>query len=499
VSSEVEIRLTAIDEASSVINQVASNVDRANTEITGSSQEVTAATRSVDTSVKDNVLSFNNMATAGMGLYLAIDRVQNSQVMLDRANLNVERSTEAVHKAQEAYNIAVEKFGADSPQAHDALTKLQIAQDALRVSEERQEMAQRNANNSMMMAALTVIPSLVTMVSSISTAVPLASKAFDALSNGLDFLAANPIVLAIAGIAALITWLVLAYQNCAPFRNAINEIGSVIGGAVLAAVNALRDAFSWLWNNVLVPLGTYIVGTYVAQWNALRDALDWLWENILKPIADFLEKTFITALNDVSKAVKPLEDVVNAVGGAAKAVGGAMSDVAGAVGGGLSKAGGAISGFIGGLCFAHALAQAAEESTKTMDSWAGMIKDSMDKGLGAIKDFNREVGITGPAGITAEALKPGIGVGGKPPEININSPLMYVAGSMDQRAAQVATQTVIQLLQSVVINPTSQAAPAVSKQVQISTSGIVASSVTAGRSLWGPTRGLGVGGKELPQ
>ena len=49
----------------------------------------------------------------------------------------------------------------------------------------------------------------------------------DGLSMALWTLAANPIVLVIAGIAALAIGLYEAYEHCEPFRDAINAIGSV--------------------------------------------------------------------------------------------------------------------------------------------------------------------------------------------------------------------------------------------------------------------------------
>ena len=59
-------------------------------------------------------------------------------------------------------------------------------------------------------------------------------------------LAANPIVLVIAGIAALAIGLYEAYEHCKPFRDAINEVGAVLGGAVKAAFNAVSEVANFL-------------------------------------------------------------------------------------------------------------------------------------------------------------------------------------------------------------------------------------------------------------
>jgi hypothetical protein len=169
--SEINIHVTATDDASAVMEQVASNASGSMNEIKNSSQGVTGAINQTNMSTQQTALAFNNAATSGMALIMAAERVQTAQVQLDRANLMVQRSTESVEKTQTAYNDAVAKYGPNSQQAKDALDKLNIAQDALRVAQERADLAQRNLNNSWIQAAMTVIPSLITMVTSLSKAI----------------------------------------------------------------------------------------------------------------------------------------------------------------------------------------------------------------------------------------------------------------------------------------------------------------------------------------
>jgi hypothetical protein len=153
------------------MEQVASNTTGSMDEIKNSSQGVTNAVDQTTISTRQTALAFNNVATSGMALFMSYERVQNAQVMVDRANLMVQRSTESVEKAQTAYNDAVTKYGPDSQQAKDALDKLNISQEALRVAQERADMAQRNLNNTWLQAAMTVIPSVITMVTSLSKAI----------------------------------------------------------------------------------------------------------------------------------------------------------------------------------------------------------------------------------------------------------------------------------------------------------------------------------------
>jgi len=210
--SDVEIHLKAFDEASSVIQKVGENTAAALGRVETSGDALTKQTRKVDVSVRDTALSFNNMATAGMALYMAVDRVEEANVRLDKANLMVQRSNEAVEKAQAAYNLALSRFGVNSAEAKDASDKLAIAQEAQRVAVERAGLAQNNVNQTMITATLTVIPSMITMVKSAQDAFKglegasgLAGKAFDMLTG--------PVGIAMMGIAAVAGVVYMAWQN----------------------------------------------------------------------------------------------------------------------------------------------------------------------------------------------------------------------------------------------------------------------------------------------
>jgi hypothetical protein len=226
----------------------------------------------------------------------------------------------------------------------------------------------------------------------------------------MDFLAANPIVLVIAAVAALVMGLIYAYQNCAPFRNAINEIGAALGGAILTAARDISGALNFLWNNVLVP------------------------------IANFLEKVFVAAINDATGAIKPFET--------------AIKDVT-SIGSDLEKGIGAISGALSHLCFVHAT-PAAEEFNKTLKDSIGLT-DTLTGKVGGLSTgltgVSGAVGVGGAGGISsgiaAAASKP------TAPVINITAPLVQIQGSADKKTAELAAQLVQNNLKSVLIEPTS--------------------------------------------
>ncbi len=79
----------------------------------------------------------------------------------------------------------------------------------------------------------------------------------------MDFLAANPIILVVAGVAALAVGLYEAYEHCRPFREAINAVGGVLGGAFKAALTAVSDALHFLWNDVFKPFGEFLAAVFV--------------------------------------------------------------------------------------------------------------------------------------------------------------------------------------------------------------------------------------------
>ena len=215
------------------------------------------------------------------------------------------------------------------------------------------------------MSSLTIIPSVIGMVTSlrtVMTAYPAVAGAVatasEAVGTAMDFLAANPIVLVIAGIAALAIGLFEAYEHCKPFRDAVNEIGAVLGGAFSTALNAVSGALTWLWNNVFKPFGEFLGAVFVnlylkpleVAWDALSSGLQWIWHNVLEPVANFFKGALADAINFVMAPIKLFEDAISKVSNLAKP----LTDVIG----GLTNA-------LKSMCFAHA-APAAEEFNKQL-------------------------------------------------------------------------------------------------------------------------------------
>ena len=197
------------------------------------------------TSIMDTANALNNVANAGFNLYNAYDNVMDMQVSLHRSQLQVQATSNSLADAQRRYNAAL--ASGDSEKAAIALADLNLAQERSNLAVERADMIQGNFNETIVRSALTIIPTLIMGFTSLTTALPGLKAGVLALNAAMS---ANPIAIVVLAIAGLVAGLILAYQYCEPFRNAINAIGSAIITYVKPAIDALVGALSWLGNAV---------------------------------------------------------------------------------------------------------------------------------------------------------------------------------------------------------------------------------------------------------
>jgi hypothetical protein len=310
---------TAMNSATDSMEQTqsaAQNLQATTEETAASTDQVTASSTNLATaqgtasgSMKTTALGFSSMAMSGATLVMSVSNLENAEVSLDRAHLTLQKDTVSVQAAQDAYNKAVLEYGPNSSEATLDAQKLADAQDTVSVEQEKVAEAQRDVNNSIMMSAVSVIPTVISGITGLSSAFTalgmtggIVTGVVDGLNMAMAFLAANPIILVIAGIALLAVGLYEAYEHCAPFRDAINDIGAVLGGSFKTALTDITNALSFLWNEVLVP------------------------------IANFLKTVFLDAINAVMKPIEDLMSAVKAVSSVGSAIGGALGGVGKALG-----------------------------------------------------------------------------------------------------------------------------------------------------------------------
>ena len=181
--SQINILLRATDEASAIIGDAGNKITKSMNNMDKAGKQVTASQKEFTRSNKDLVVGLSSVATAGFSLYNAFDRIQSSQVALDRANLAVKTSLASVEDAEKRFTDAVAKYGETSPQAAEAARDLALAQERAAVAADRADLAQGNVNQSMANAALQIIPTAITAFSGLSNVWKNLPDIKDMLSN----------------------------------------------------------------------------------------------------------------------------------------------------------------------------------------------------------------------------------------------------------------------------------------------------------------------------
>jgi len=297
MSSQIDIRLKAYDEASKTIAEASGNIKNSMTEVEAANKRVVASQQEALKSSRDLITGFSGVATSAFSLYNAYDRVADMQVSVDRANLQVKTSSnsvedaqrrvtsasEALARAQKARAEATLKYGADSDKAADALVReeaasrnyesaqadLTLSQERLTVAQDRAQMVQENMNEAMVQSALQVIPTTITMVDSLSKA----WKNFPDMTKTLSNVAAKVGEVGISaktaavGVAAFMGGFLIADT----ILGAIPEDMRAIAGAVTATIAAIVAAtVAWMAFHgtmtvgVAVPIILAAVGVGIA-------------------------------------------------------------------------------------------------------------------------------------------------------------------------------------------------------------------------------------------
>ncbi len=332
------------------LTQAAANAQVSMNNITVSSGQAQTATDATSQTFSQNAMQMNQMAMSGAMLYMAVNNIENAEVSLSRAELVEEKAKNAVTLAQQAYNHAVAEYGPTSLQAKDAANALSLAEQTQAVDAERVGTAQRGLDSALVMSSVMIIPSVIsaltalnslreagtfeTIASTVATSANSAAQwiqvaATQAATGAMGLFDAacdaNPIMLVVLAVVALGAVFYEAYEHCKPFRDVINDVGSIMKGTLIAAFNDLKAAGDDLWNG-----------------------LKWAYDNILLPVANFFKDILVADLDVALIPVHAFEVAINAVANAVKPLASFIGDLGSA----LSH-----------LCFAHA-APAAEEFNK---------------------------------------------------------------------------------------------------------------------------------------
>jgi tape measure domain-containing protein len=148
--------------------------------------------------------------------------------------------------------------------------------------------------------------------------VGLVTTVVQGLSVALAFLAANPIVLIIAGITALIAGIILLIQNW-----------DTVKAAAINCWNGIKEAWivasTWFSENVTTPIGNFFSSTWdgikqgaSSAWDwtkkAWKNTSGWMSENVLKPTGKFFAETFKGFVNWAIDALLGIKQVFSSLG-----------------------------------------------------------------------------------------------------------------------------------------------------------------------------------------
>ena len=173
------------------------------------------------------------------------------------------------------------------------------------------------------------------------------TKAFGALNA---VLMANPIVLIVTAIAAVIAILVVLYTKCEGFRNFVNSVASAIVGFVKNAASAIAGFFKNLWATIQSIWAT------VSGWfnlNVIQPLVNF-FAPIVESIAGFFKNLWASICSIWQAAgtwfsenvTTPINNAFQAIGDFVKGI---FNGLIGLVEGMINRIIGAVNGFIGGF------------------------------------------------------------------------------------------------------------------------------------------------------
>ena len=175
------------------------------------------------------------------------------------------------------------------------------------------------------------------------------------------FLAANPIVLIIGAIIAVVVALVALYNKSEGFRELVNGIVGAVVGFIQGAIATVVSFFQGMWTTLTSIIGG-IVGFVQGVWGAVVGFISgipgWINDNIIQPVVGFiggilstinmvLTKIFLVIVNVMSGIANWIKtNVIDRIVGFFQAGWNAVKSGVQALSGGIKSVFGTISGVI---------------------------------------------------------------------------------------------------------------------------------------------------------
>ncbi len=109
--------------------------------------------------------------------------------------------------------------------------------------------------------------------------------------------------------------MILAYNYCKPFKDAVDALGAAIGQGLSQALAVVKGALEWLWKNIFEPFVAFISFGAMIAIEKITGALKWLGD-VLKPVGDafgWLAGIVGGAIDAVGKEMQKGQDLTEAM------------------------------------------------------------------------------------------------------------------------------------------------------------------------------------------
>ncbi len=142
---------------------------------------------------------------------------------------------------------------------------------------------------------ISAVGTIMTIIPKLAGVIGIVQKAFAALNA---VMLANPIVLVIAAVAALVAAFIYLWNNCEEFRQFWIDLWESIKEIAIAVWEGLKEFFSAAWEAIRTTAETV--------WNAVRDFFSGLWEgikNIFMTVVNVISTFLTTVWNTIRNTV----------------------------------------------------------------------------------------------------------------------------------------------------------------------------------------------------
>lgn len=128
----------------------------------------------------------------------------------------------------------------------------------------------------------------------------IATKAYSAAQGILNaVMSANPIMIVVVAIAALVAAFIYAWNNCETFRNTLIGAWNAIKTATITVWNAIKDFFIAVWNAIkaiFIGYLTFVVTYWKTVWTIIKTVFTVTW-NAIKAFATTAWNLFKTGFS----------------------------------------------------------------------------------------------------------------------------------------------------------------------------------------------------------